>query len=128
MSESWKASVARRPLLAALGGLAGIGIVGSAVYEVSGLMGTRAAHGPYGDLLANLGDKNNATVVGKAVLAGESSFQPAKVAESLRRTLRDRTLSDVLVAEAVQNRVVETQGWVLPETLTGLCALTAVAP
>jgi hypothetical protein len=127
MSKSWKASVARRPLLAALGGLAGIGIVGSAVYEVSGLMGTRAAHGPYGDLLANLGDKSDATVVGKAVLAGES-FQPAKVAERLRRTLRDRTLSDVLVAEAVQNRVVETQGWVLPETLTGLCALTAVAP
>jgi hypothetical protein len=31
----------------------------------------------------------------------------------------------VLTEDAVQGRITETQGWVLPATLAGLCALSA---
>ncbi len=127
MSGDWKDSVARRPLLAALGALAGIGIVGGTVYEVSERWGGGAPRGPYGDLLAGLGDQNNAAIVGRAVLADASSFQARIVAESLRQMIGRKPLADVLVQDAVQGRIVETQGWVLPQTLTQLCALAGKA-
>jgi hypothetical protein len=127
MSGDWKESVARRPLLAALGALAGIGVAGGTVYEVSGLLGGGTPQGPYGDLLAGLGDRNDAAMVGRAVLADAPSFQAHKAAESLRRAIGQKPLAEVLLREAVQGRIVETQGWVLPQTLTLLCALAAKA-
>lgn len=127
MSGGWKESIARRPLLAALGALAGIGVVGGAVYEASGFLGGGAPPGPYDDLLAGLGDRAAAAMVGRAVLAGVPSFQAHKAAEDLRQTIRQKPLAEVLLQEAVQGRIIETQGWVLPQTLGQLCALAAKA-
>lgn len=127
MSESWKTSVARRPLLAALGALAGMGVAGGAFYEASGLLGWGASRGPYGDLLAGLGDQNKAAMVGRAVLANVHSFQPTKVAESLHQAIGRTPLAAILMQDAIQGRIVETQGWVLPQTLAQLCGLAAQA-
>lgn len=126
MSGNWKTSVARRPLLAALGALAGIGIVGGAIYEAPHLLDVGAPRGPYGGLLAGLGDQKNAAAVGRAVLADASPFQ-SKTAENLRQRIGQRPLAEVLTEDAVQGRIIETQGWVLPQTLTDLCALAAKA-
>jgi hypothetical protein len=108
-----------------MGAVVGLGVAGGAVYEVSHLLGPRAP-GVLGDLLFGLGDRQDAVLIGKAVLAGGKT-EPADEADKLRRALGQKPLSEVLVDDAVQGRVVETQGWVLPETLTRLCALAAQA-
>jgi len=125
MSEEWKDGVSRRPLLIAVGAVVGLGVAGGAVYEASRQLGHRAPGAP-GDLLAGLGDRENAILVGRAVLAEDGTRFPHD-AGRLRRMLGQRPLAEVLVEDAVQGRVVETQGWVLPETLTQLCALAAKA-
>lgn len=125
MSEGWKDGVSRRPLLAVLGAVVGLGAAGGAAYEVSRLLGPRAP-GALDDLLAGLGNREDAVMIGKAVLAGGNAV-PSHEAGSLRRRLGEKPLSEILVDDAVQGRVVETQGWVLPETLTQLCALAAKA-
>jgi len=125
MSEGWKDGVSRRPLLAILGAVVGLGAAGGAVYEVSKLLGPRAP-GVLGDMLAGLGNREDAVLIGKAVLAGDKASSMGE-AGSLRRKLGEKPLSEVLVEDAVQGRVVETQGWVLPETVTQLCALAAKA-
>jgi hypothetical protein len=125
MSEGWKDGVSRRPLLAVLGAVVGLGVAGGAVYEVSRLLGPRAP-GVLGDLLFGLGDRKDAVLIGKAVLAGDRAASADK-AGSLRRALGQKPLAEVLVQDAVQGRIVETQGWVLPQTLAELCALAAKA-
>lgn len=126
MSERWKDGVSRRPLLAVLGTVVGLGVAGGAVYEVFKLLGPRAA-GTLGDLLAGLEDRNDAILIGKAVLAVRKAA-PAGEAGRLRRRLGERALPEILVEDAVQGRIVEIQGWVFPQTLTELCALAAKAP
>jgi hypothetical protein len=66
-------------------------------------------------------------VVGHAVLADTPTFKPAEAAQNLRQTIGQHPLAEVLTREAVQGRIVETQGWVLPQTLAELCALAAKA-
>lgn len=125
MSEGWKDGVSRRPLLAALGALAGISIIAGGIYEASELLGGTTPRGPYGDLMAGLGDHNSAAIVGRSVLRDTPSFQVRAAAESLRQAIGRKPLAEVLLQDAVQGRIVETQGWVLPRTLTQLCALAA---
>jgi len=125
MIEGWKDGVSRRPLLAILGAVVGLGAAGGGAYEFSKLIGRRVSGGP-GDLLTGLGDRESAVQVGKAALA-DGTIASANDRERLRRRLGQRPLSEVLVEDAVQGRVVETQGWVLPLTLAQLCALTAKA-
>jgi hypothetical protein len=125
MSEGWKHGISRRPLLAVLGAVAGFGAVGGGAYEISKLLGPRAV-GVLGDMLVALGDRKDAVLVGKAVLASRG-VGSANEAGSLRRALGQKPLAEVLVQDAVQGRIVETQGWVLPQTLAELCALAAKA-
>lgn len=127
MSEGWKDSVARRPLLAALGALVGIGAAGGALYEASGVLGLGRKSSAYEDILAGLQDREDAAKVGHAVLAGDPQFHAGHIARALRARIGKRSLSETLTQDAVQGRIVETQGWVLPETLTQLCALAAKA-
>lgn len=127
MSDDWKGAVARRPLLTALGALLGIGAVGGITYEASGLLGLRTHRGAYDDLISCLPDRDDAVTVGRAVLAGDRAFQEQEVVRDLRLKMGQRPLSAVLSEDMVQGRVVETEGWVLPETLAELCALAARA-
>ncbi|HEY7978235.1 MAG TPA: hypothetical protein VID67_08570 [Rhizomicrobium sp.] len=127
MSKGWKDSVARRPLLAAIGALVGIGVAGGALYEASGVLGIGRKSGAYEDLLAGLQDREDAAKVGQAVLTGDPHFHTGHAARALRVRIGKKTLSEVLAQDAVQGRIVETQGWVLPEAFTQLCALAAEA-
>lgn len=126
MSDDGKGAVARRPILAALGALVGIGAVGT-TYGVFSLLGPSAHKGAYEDLISLLPDRDNAAVLGRAVLAGDKVSAMPEMAHNLRRKIGQRPLSSVLSEDVAQGRVVETAGWVLPETLARLCALAAKA-
>jgi len=123
MSNDWKGAVARRPLLAALGALVGIGAVGGTTYGIFSLLGPHAHKGAYQDLISLLPDRDDATVLGRAVLAGDTTSRMPEVAHNLRRKIGQRPLASVLSEDVAQGRVVETAGWVLPETLARLCEL-----
>ncbi|HEY2032651.1 MAG TPA: hypothetical protein VGH02_03070 [Rhizomicrobium sp.] len=127
MSDDWKGVVARRPLLTALGALMGIGAVGGIAFEASGLLGLPKRKSTYEDLISLLPDRDDAVTVGSAALEGDHAFQARMAAHDLRRKIGQRPLSLVLGEDAVQGRIVETGGWVLPETFAGLCALAAKA-
>lgn len=127
MSDDWKAGIARRPLLTALGALLGVGAIGGIAYETSGLLGLREHKSAYEDLLSPLPDREDAVAVGRVILADDHAFRARAVAEGLRHKIGQRPLSSVLSEDALQARIVETDGWVLPETLASLCALAAKA-
>jgi hypothetical protein len=117
--------IPRRPLLIALGAVLGVGIVGGGLYE-SGLLGRHhhSAAG-YEDLLSGLGDRDSANRLGEAVLAETGAFETSQIARELRKRMAPRPLAAVLAADLAEDRVVEIKGWVLPETLTLLCGLSA---
>ena len=125
MSEGWKTSVSRRPLLVALGSVVGIGVVGGAIYEGGHRLFRGSPKGPYGDLLEGLGDLGDATRVGRAVLTRMPGFQATKVAGRLRSTMAGRSLPAVLVQDVSLGRIEEVENWVVPTTLAQLCALAA---
>jgi hypothetical protein len=117
--------IPRRPLLIALGAVVGVGIVGGGLYE-SGLRGHHPhSAGGYEDLLSGLSDRDNANRLGEAVLAETGTFETGQVAHKLRKRMAHRPLEAVLAADLAEDRVVEIKGWVLPETLTLLCGLSA---
>jgi hypothetical protein len=126
MSDDWKSTVARRPLLAALGALVSAGVAGGILYEGTGLLRNRNT-GPYGSLLSGLGSRDDAVVLGRAVLGQVGAFDPHRVAETLRARIAERPLAALLAAEAARGEVTEIRGWVLPATLATLCALAAKA-
>ena len=117
--------IARRPLLIALGAIAGAGVVGGGLYE-SGLLGRHfhSAAG-YEDLLSGLSDREAATRLGNAVLGETETFETVRIAQNLRKHIAHRPLAAVLADDLTQDRVVEAGGWILPETLALLCGLSA---
>jgi hypothetical protein len=123
MSEAWKAKITRRPFLVALGAVAGAAVAGSAMYE--GVRFWHGGGGASGDLLASLGGREEVVLVGKAVLADMPKFRAAEAARALRRTAATKPLSELLTADAIEGRIIEAQGWVLPQTLALLCAVAA---
>jgi hypothetical protein len=125
MSESWKDAVSRRLLLAALGAILGLGVIGGVAYEVPALVRRRFAPSAYDDLLAGLGERDAANRLGVAVLEEAEVFEPARVARQLRHRIDQRPLQTVLASDLEEGRIVETEGWVLPETLALLCGLSA---
>jgi hypothetical protein len=125
MSESWKAAVTRRPFLAALGAVLGLGVIGGVAYEVPALVHRRFAPSAYDDLLTDLGERDAANRLGVAVLEEAEVFETARIARQLRHRIANRPLQAVLASDLDEGRIVETEGWVLPETLALLCGLAA---
>lgn len=121
--SDWKTEIARRPLLAAALALIGVGAVGGGAYE-AGLFRPRAS-GPYADILSLLDDLDNAKTAGAAIRLTLPDFDAPKTAAMLRTRIAHRKLDEVLLDDAGNDRVIEAQGWVLPETLALLCALAA---
>lgn len=117
--------IRRRPLLIALGAIVGVAVVGGGAYE-AGIFGHHF-HSPaeYADLLSGLGDRDAANRLGDAVLAETGTFETSQVAHELRKRIAHRPLAAVLAEDTTEGRMVETKGWVLPETLTLLCGLSA---
>jgi hypothetical protein len=122
-----KVNVTRRPVLAALLGLAGIALAAIAALEAPRLLSPRYAPSPYDDLLARLPDRESAARLGAAFLAENRLFDSDRSAKALRRRLATRTLDAAMDSDLAQTRMVEAHGWLLPETLVTLCALAAKA-
>jgi hypothetical protein len=119
-----KLALSRRTLL--IGG--GVAVVaGVAAVEGPRLFRKRYAPSPYDDLLDKLDDRDACAQIGERALAGKAHFDADKVADTLRDRLHHRRLNRVMVEDAEQKRVAENAGWVMPETLSLLCALAAKA-
>jgi hypothetical protein len=125
MSQSWRDAVSRRPILASLGALVGVGFVGAAIYEAPELLRGRPARRGYDDLLSQLGDPESANRLGAQVLIEAEVFEPQVAARELRHRLKHAPFQAVLAADLAEGRIVETGGWVLPESLALLCGLAA---
>ena len=102
-------------------------VLAGAAYEGQRLLRKRYAPSPYDDLLALLDDRDADAQIGEAVLADIDDFDAKTVSASVRARLAHRSLAKVVVADATEGRLLEANGWVLPETLALLCALAAKA-
>ena len=109
-----------------LGGLAAMAVAatGGAAWKLN-LFGRHYAPTPYDDLLQQLTDRDVAIQVGRAVRARLTKFDDKKVARELRQRFERRNLAEVLDADSAEGRLAEAGGWVLPRSLTDLCALAA---
>jgi hypothetical protein len=120
-------NTSRRTVL--FGGLAALGVALAAAFAFKAkmLFGPHYPATPYDDLLSRLPDRENAARLGAAVLKQAPTFDAHDVAAPMRARLGGRALADVLTEDLQQHHIVEVHGWVLPETLTTLCALAAMA-
>lgn len=117
--------IPRRPFLIALGAIVGIGAVGGGLYEAGIFGGHLHSAAGYEDLLSGLGDREAANTLGAAVLGDAETFEIGRIAHELRKHIAHRPLPAVLAGDLAEGRVVETKGWVLPESLALLCGLSA---
>ena len=127
MSAADNTMVPRRTVLA--GGLIafGLGAIALAVVEAPRLFRSRYKPSPFDDLLSQLPDRDNAAILGKAVLAQETSFDAQAAAMQLRTRLKDTSLTDAMKDELHRHDVVEVHGWILPRSLVLLSAMAAKA-
>ncbi len=114
----------RRNILIASGSAA---LVLGAGYEGRRLWRKHYAPSPYDDLLAKLDNRDADAQLGEAVLGEIDDFDPKTVAAGLRAKLEHKTLEQSVAEDVAAGRVIEANGWVLPETLALLCALAAKA-
>lgn len=115
----------RRHVIAGAGAAAACALVLS--YEGWRHLGKHYPPTPYDDLLARLPNRDAAKRVGKAFLIFHSGFIPRYAASALRQRIGKAPLRDVLEQEIAAGQLTEAGHWLLPETLAGLCALTAKA-
>ncbi|MBI1330193.1 MAG: hypothetical protein GC166_09870 [Alphaproteobacteria bacterium] len=119
--------MARRPFLAGMIGVTGAIVLGGGVYEAARMMSYGRRHNTqYDDLLDLLDDRHEAGRIGRAVLE-DAQFEPWTAAPQLRNRIAEHgDLAGAIEDDAEQARLVEVNGWMLPETLALLCALSAV--
>ncbi len=80
---------------------------------------------PYDDLLDRLVDRDAAVRVGQAVRESIHTLDDKKIARELRQRFEERSLPEVMDADTAEGRISEAGGWVMPESLAELCALSA---
>ena len=119
-----KELLTRRNILIGAGGTV---VLATATFEGRRLLRKRYASSPYDDLLALLDDRDADAQIGEAVLADIDDFNPKTVSESVRVRIGRRPLAQVMIEDAGKGRLLESGGWVIPETLALLCALAAKA-
>ncbi len=125
MSIAGKAPVARRSLLTWLLGAGGLAIAAIAGVEVPRLLRPHYPPTPYDDLLELLPDRDNAAIVGKAMIATDGRFVADQAAVSLRKTLAARAFAQETEDEIERAQLAEVHGWLMPAALVALCALAA---
>jgi len=100
---------------------AGVALV-AGLYRFTDLFVKHYPPTPYDDLLGQLTDREQAAKLGaKAAIASDALSQAAR----LRASLRGRDLVTAANADIAAGRLVEVDGWLLPQTLAQLCALAA---
>lgn len=109
----------RRALLA---GLAAAGaVVAAGLYRFTDIFGKHYPSTPYDDLLTHLADREQAAKLGAAVRGTPD-------ARSLATQLRAGMLSDLAAtteADIAAGRLLEVDGWLLPQSVALLAALAA---
>jgi hypothetical protein len=106
-------------------GACGVGALGLLAYEAPSFFGQRYRRTAFDDLLAKLGDRESANRLGAAVLMESRDFSVAQASLDLRKRMAGKSLPQALADDFAWDRMTITHGWVLPETLTELCALSA---
>ena len=109
----------RRTLIS---GVAAAGaVLAAGLYRFTDLFVKHYPPTPYDDLLGQLTDRDHAAKLGGK--AGTFDV-PARAAQ-LRASLQGQTLSATAGADIAAGRMVEVDGWVLPQTVVWLSALAA---
>jgi hypothetical protein len=80
---------------------------------------------PYDDVRGQLIDRDAAARLGRTTAPALPGFTPAAAAARLRRLLGHHGLAAAALADAVSARIVEADGWILPESVALLSALAA---
>ena len=114
--------ISRRTLT--LGGIAAgaAAVFAGAVYEVPHLF-KRRPHGEYADLVGKLEDPEKAAVVGRTMR--DSGIVTKEELSEMKAALAKTSLADIATTDAKNDRLAETDGWVLPATVATLCMLAA---
>jgi hypothetical protein len=117
----------RRGIIA--GAAAGIAVASGAalgaLWRFTDIFVKHYAPTPYDDVLGRLLDREQAIRFGKAALPGMKGFDVRHAAAKLRVNLRDGGLSVAATIEAVNGRIIEADGWLVPESVALLSALAA---
>jgi hypothetical protein len=113
------------------GALGALVVAGVAMLEAPRLLPNlftpRYPRSPYDDLFALLPDRENAARLGTAVLRGRAKTDMGTTAQTLRQKIGGHSLARAMARDVAENRLVEAQGWLLPESLADICALAAMA-
>jgi hypothetical protein len=132
VTNRWTARIARRPLLAGVLGIFGVGVAGGLVYEGVHVFGRRYPRTKYDDLLDQLADRESAAKLGRAAIAqakGDSSlarlFDTNAIAHELRAGAGKGSVSGAVAADVAAGKLVEIQGWILPVSLALVAVIAA---
>jgi hypothetical protein len=110
----------RRSLIA---GVAAAGaVLAAGLYRFTDLFVKHYPPTPYDYLLGQLTDREQAARLGARV---EGTSDPRSQAARLRLALQGRSLADAATADTTAGRMVEVDGWILPQTVAWLSALAA---
>jgi hypothetical protein len=104
-------------------GAAALAIVGAGTIGVRRVFGPWYEPTPYDDLLHQIVDREQASLLGKTAAASMPRLDVAALAAKLRQPgfrLKDRARGD-----AAESRVVEAAGWLVPESVALYSALAA---
>ena len=112
----------RRSLIA--GVAAASAAVAAGLYRFTDLFVKHYAPTPYDDVLAALTDREQAAKLGAFVAEAPP---PQALAEKLRGTVKSNGLAATAKADAAAGRVMEVDGWLVPESVALLSALAAKA-
>lgn len=115
----------RRPVVAGLLGMLGLGAGGGLLYGVRLLRRRRYPPTSFDDLLAQLPDRDAAATLGAAVLAETPRFDPEAAARQLRWNLAGKPLARGVEKDVGDGRLQAVQGWLLPASLAETAAIAA---
>jgi hypothetical protein len=77
-------------------------------------------------LLSLLQDRENAVRLGAVLAGGRSKADARMFAAQLRNRIGGHALARPIAEDLSNNRLIEAQGWLLPDTLAELCTLAAM--
>jgi hypothetical protein len=108
--------------------VAGLGVAGAAIaaglYRFTDLFVKHYAPTPYDDVLAMLADRQQAARIGAFV---PGAPEPKALAARLRILLKPEGLAGAVKADLEADRLMEADGWLLPQSVALLSALAAKA-
>jgi hypothetical protein len=112
--------VKRRSVIAVVGA-AGVTLV-AGLYRFTDLFVKHYPPTPYDDLLTRLIDRDQAIKLGRRMT---DHFDVGQQAARLRATFASQDLTTAIQADIAAGRLIEMDGWVMPDTLARLSALAA---